>query len=92
MSNASSERIVMTDEQQEPDEELHEQQTSDVPPQWITIRECARRAGIPFRTMYNWVESGSWPVRVVSMGENRQRVRLDEFQRWLDSLNADHGE
>jgi excisionase family DNA binding protein len=61
-------------------------------PKWITIRQAARRSGIPTRTLYNWIEQGTWPVRVVNLGERKRRVRLEDFERWLESLDGEDGE
>lgn len=61
-------------------------------PQWITPREAARRANVPPRTLYNWIRSGKWPVRVVRYSESTYQVRLDEFEAWLAARRAERDE
>jgi predicted DNA-binding transcriptional regulator AlpA len=59
------------------------------PAQWITVPEAARRAHVPSRTVYHWIEAGTWPVRVVKYSEKRLQVRLDEFEVWLAARQAE---
>lgn len=55
----------------------------DERPRWITIPEAARRAGVPKRTMYNWLGSGKCGVTVHPYGDREYRLLEDEFDRWL---------
>ena len=68
---------------------MTDQESNESPAQWITIREAARRAGIPYRTLYHWVEADVWPVRVVRLGKRRLRVDAASFESWLLKLRAE---
>jgi excisionase family DNA binding protein len=58
------------------------------PPRWISIREAARRAGLPYSTLNDWIKRGVWPVRVAELGPRRYRVNVAELESWLEGLQA----
>lgn len=80
-----SDRALIAEEADMPDDD-------ETKPQWITVREAARRAGLPSRTVYHWIRAGTWPVRVVKYSETRMQVRVDEFDAWLAARRAERGE
>jgi predicted DNA-binding transcriptional regulator AlpA len=71
----------------------YEDDTPDSPnePELITVREAARRANIPSRTLYRWIENKTWPVRVFKYSEHVYHVRVDELEAWLAARRAERG-
>lgn len=76
----------------ETEEPTNDEEQPQESPRWISIREAARRANLPSRTLYNWIAAGTWPVRVFKYSEHTYRVRLDEFEQWLAARRAEQGE
>ena len=63
-------------------------EAAEPPPGCITVKEAAKRAGIPSRTLYSWIKKGSWPVKVYKFqlhGAGRLvcEVDLASFETWL---------
>jgi excisionase family DNA binding protein len=59
-------------------------------PGYISVRQAARRAKVPDRTLYHWIEAGTWGVRVVKLHNRRLLVDEADLERWITSLQLDH--
>ncbi|TCN39848.1 helix-turn-helix protein [Kribbella orskensis] len=51
----------------------------------LTVAEFCEELGIARSTFYDWRTKGTGP-KCIKLPNNELRVRRDELERWLDSL------
>jgi excisionase family DNA binding protein len=64
---------------------------SDMLPELISVKEAARRAGVPRETLRDWLQAGSIPVKRIRYGR-QYRVRVDELDAWLAIFRGNRDE